>query len=91
MQLKQQGDVIAIQNAEGEILARYRYDAWGECTITYDNDPDTEFNALGNISIATINPFRYRSYILFIQVSEAMCAIHRQAGRSQILQLLLLE
>ena len=55
-------DVIGIKNVNGETLARYRYDAWGACTITYDNDPDTEFNALGNISIATINPFRYRSY-----------------------------
>ena len=48
-----QGDVIAITNANGEVVARYRYDAWGVPTITMDNTA---------INIATVNPFRYRGY-----------------------------
>ena len=48
-----QGDIIAITNANGEVVARYRYDAWGVPTITMDVTP---------INIATVNPFRYRGY-----------------------------
>lgn len=48
-----QGDVIAITDDSGKTIARYTYDAWGKCTIVSDNS-DTD--------IATINPFRYRSY-----------------------------
>ena len=48
-----QGDIIAIVNANGETVVRYRYDAWGVCTITGDTS---------NCNIATINPFRYRGY-----------------------------
>ncbi len=49
-----QGDVIAIHNASGTLVASYAYDAWGKCTIlSGGNSTD---------SIANINPFRYRSY-----------------------------
>ncbi len=48
-----QGDVIAITDDTGATVARYTYDAWGKCTITSDTT---------SIGIATINPFRYRSY-----------------------------
>ena len=48
-----QGDVIAIVDKDAETVAKYAYDAWGVCTITQDT---TDCN------IATINPFRYRSY-----------------------------
>ena len=48
-----QGDVIAIINADGESVAKYSYDAWGVCTVTEDNTA---------VGIATINPYRYRSY-----------------------------
>ena len=46
-----QGDVIAIVDKNAQTVARYSYDAWGICTITQDS-----------VGIATINPFRYRSY-----------------------------
>ena len=46
-----QGDVIAVVDKEAQTVARYSYDAWGECTVTQDS-----------IGIATINPFRYRGY-----------------------------
>ena len=48
-----QGDIISITNSSGIVVAKYSYDAWGACTI----DSDTS-----GVSIATINPFRYRGY-----------------------------
>ena len=47
-----QGDVIAIVDKDAKTVARYSYDAWGVCSIVSDS---TGF-------IATVNPFRYRSY-----------------------------
>ena len=46
-----QGDVIAIVDKDAQTVTRYSYDAWGVCTVTQDS-----------VGIATINPFRYRSY-----------------------------
>lgn len=48
-----QGDIIAIVNKTAMIVAKYTYDAWGTCTIAED---------ISGCSIATINPYRYRSY-----------------------------
>ena len=45
-----QGDIIAILNRDGEVIAEYRYDAWGNC----------EYDLASGI--ATANPFRYRGY-----------------------------
>jgi len=47
-----QGDVIAITNSYGNVVARYTYDAWGVCTIVSDETG----------IIARVNPYRYRSY-----------------------------
>lgn len=48
-----QGDVVGIANAtSGEVVATYKYDAWGNCTVTNAN----------NVTIGTENPFRYRGY-----------------------------
>ena len=47
-----QGDVIAITNNKGKVVASYTYDAWGVCTIVSDSTG----------IIASINPFRYRGY-----------------------------
>ncbi len=46
-----QGDITAIYREDGTLMGKYVYDAWGNCTITTDVD-----------NIATLNPFRYRSY-----------------------------
>ena len=53
-----QGDVARIFNANGYLVARYVYDAWGNHTV-YDSNGNinTDENFIGNI-----NPFRYRSY-----------------------------
>ena len=48
-----QGDVIAITDHNGDTVARYSYDAWGVCTILSDTS---------ETGIASINPYRYRSY-----------------------------
>ena len=46
----QMGDVISITDAQGNELAQYSYDEWGNTLSTSDND------------IANINPLRYRGY-----------------------------
>ena len=53
-----QGDVARIFNANGYLVARYVYDAWGNHTV-YDSNGNinTDENFIGNI-----NPFRYRGY-----------------------------
>ena len=47
------GDVIAIRDDSGEVVAEYFYDAWGN--ILEERDPY-------NSGIASANPFRYRGY-----------------------------
>ena len=52
------GDVVAIRNSNGSIVATYEYDAWGNHIV---------MNANGNEQYASdfignVNPFRYRSY-----------------------------
>ena len=48
-----QGDIIAIADQNGKVVARYTYDAWGVCTILSDTS---------GCSISTVNPYRYRGY-----------------------------
>ena len=48
-----QGDVISILDSCGNRVAEYLYDAWGVCTVVNDETEE---------GIATVNPFRYRSY-----------------------------
>ena len=68
-----QGDVIAITNSKGEVVARYTYDAWGVCTIVSDNTG----------IIARINPYRYRSYyynqdieLLYKKINQIFSALY---------------
>ncbi len=48
-----QGDIIAIADDTGRVVARYTYDAWGKCEISATST---------NATIANINPYRYRGY-----------------------------
>lgn len=48
-----QGDIIAIADSSTNVVAKYRYDAWGACTIEQDTT---------SVGIANINPYRYRGY-----------------------------
>ena len=53
-----QGDIARIFNANGYLVARYVYDAWGNHTVFDANSNiNTDENFIGNI-----NPFRYRGY-----------------------------
>ena len=45
------GDVEFLQDESGNVLARYDYDAWGNCSLVFDTD-----------GIGALNPIRYRSY-----------------------------
>ncbi len=46
-----QGDIIAMADRNGTVIAEYVYDAWGKCTITCDC-----------CGVADVNPYRYRGY-----------------------------
>ena len=45
-----QGNIIAILDGDGDVVVEYKYNAWGNQLAT------------GNSTLASINPFRYRSY-----------------------------
>ena len=52
------GDVVALRDEDGNVVATYEYDAWGNVTV-YDEwgDRNTSSSFIGNI-----NPIRYRGY-----------------------------
>ena len=53
-----QGDVAAILDSSGTMVASYNYDAWGNCTV-YNSSAKVLTDPT---SIANINPLRYRGY-----------------------------
>ena len=65
-----QGDIIAIYDNNLQIIAKYDYDSWGNCKISYlennvfvDFDKEKSYNTDNtSLYIALKNPFRYRSY-----------------------------
>ena len=67
-----QNDIIGIYSTSGEEIAKYEYDAWGNCVIKYLQEngsydtitSDYSYNDISIINrfIAYKNPFRYRSY-----------------------------
>ena len=52
------GDIVALRDEDGNVVATYEYDAWGNVTV-YDEwgDRNTSASFIGNI-----NPIRYRGY-----------------------------
>ena len=52
------GDIIAIRDENGNVVASYKYDAWGNHTV------QNEYGGIdySTTSIGNINPFRYRGY-----------------------------
>ena len=54
-----QGDVIAILDTSGNVVARYTYDAWGKVLSVTDayGNANTSSTLIGNV-----NPIRYRGY-----------------------------
>lgn len=57
--LNMQGDVVALTDDTGAIVAEYVYNAWGEKLHILDSDGN-EITSSSNIAI--INPLRYRGY-----------------------------
>ena len=57
--LNLQGDVVALTDDSGAIVAEYVYNAWGEKLHILDSDGN-EITSSSNIAI--INPLRYRGY-----------------------------
>ena len=56
--LNQQGDVEALMDANGAIVATYEYDPWGAVTVKNANGAlDKDDTSIGNM-----NPLRYRGY-----------------------------
>ena len=47
------GDVIGIYDTDGNLVVKYNYDAWGNCTVA---------SGTTNYVIANANPIRYRGY-----------------------------
>ena len=80
-----QGDVVALANSTGTIIARYTYGPWGTVDAVTDNaGNDISSNAS---HIANINPIRYRGYYYdtetgFYYVSSHIITILRSVGLS---------
>lgn len=49
-----QGNIVELLDSNGDTVVKYKYDAWGKCQTTIVDSTATE--------IASLNPFRYRSY-----------------------------
>ena len=54
-----QGDVVALYNSSGSLVAQYEYDAWGN-TLSIKDASGAAITAWYNIAVA--NPIRYRGY-----------------------------
>ena len=59
-----QGDVVAIYDASGTIVARYEYDAWGKILDIWQADGYT---------IGEVNPIRYRGYYFDAETDYYYC------------------
>ena len=67
-----QNDIIGIYDTNGNQLVKYVYDAWGnhKTFVLYNgkfvdislNNDYTDDDYQGKVQLATLNPFRYRSY-----------------------------
>ena len=56
-----QANIVALLDNNGSVVVKYKYDAWGKCQTTIVDSNATE--------IATLNPFRYRSYYFDIETN----------------------
>ena len=57
--LNYQGDVVALMDTSGTVIARYTYNAWGE-PMSVTNNAGTAIT--DTLDIAHLNPLRYRGY-----------------------------
>ena len=61
--LNLQGDVVAITKADGTVVAKYTYDAWGNLTSLINANGTEIVNRTTGTAIAFWNPLTYRGYI----------------------------
>ena len=59
--LNAQGDVIALADQNGNLIAKYSYDPWGKLLSVTPNGWLDEQNAY-YLEVAEANPLRYRGY-----------------------------
>ena len=52
----QQGDIVGILDASGNLVVEYKYDAWGDAVSIYSASTTID-------DLAFDNPFRYRGYV----------------------------
>ena len=62
-----QGDVIALLDAHGDLVAEYVYDAWGKLLTMKDSSGNVISNNTSHIGY--INPIRYRSYYYDVETN----------------------
>ena len=62
-----QGDVIALLDAHGDLVAEYVYDAWGKLLTMKNSSGNVISNNTSHIGY--INPIRYRSYYYDVETS----------------------
>ena len=48
------GDVVGLIDSSNKVVVRYQYNSWGKATSSEDTS---------GVSLATLNPFRYRKYV----------------------------
>ena len=48
------GDITGLVDSSNHVVVRYQYNSWGKVTSTQDTS---------GVSLATLNPFRYRKYV----------------------------
>ena len=57
-----QGDVIAVLDSNGSVVASYVYDAWGRVLETEYAEIDWESASPDQVFFERLNPFLYRGY-----------------------------
>ena len=68
--LNLQGDVIQIVDVENEVIANYRYDAWGKVLDVTDKNGS---RITSSTHIGNINPIRYRGYFYDTETELYYC------------------
>lgn len=62
------GSIIGIYNDIGELLVKYRYDAWGNHKVYNQLNQETTIKSF----VGNVNPFRYKGYYYDMETGLAM-------------------
>ena len=72
------GDIDRIYDANKNLVAEYKYDAWGNHRIYTGTGIDITDNSSYNNSVAKLNPFRYRGYYYDTELSQNYIPLKKQ-------------